>query len=792
MKKVFSLFCAIIIVATSFAQDSFRKSFTEANQLMEENFHSQALPIWLSLTKDNPENYNINYKIGICYLYSPNQKKLSKDYLVKAVQGVTKNYDPFSYNEKKSPMDAHYYLGWAYHLTNNIDEAIAEYNKFLEAITDKHYLYDEAQMRLIQCNNAKEAIKNPVQITATNLGSKINTEYPDYSPVISVDERLLFFTSRRLRNDSSNLYTKDDGDGGFFEDIYVSYKEDNNEWGEPELVPNLNTSGHEATINLSKDGQTLFIYKDDDGDGNLYMSTLDGDIWSTPVKLGSNINETSYETHADISLDGNIIYFTSDRKGGKGGMDIYFCKKLPNGQWALAQNMGDAINTKFDEDGIFMHPDGKTMYFSSNGPNSIGGFDIFYTEWDDNLKTWGAPINLGYPINTTDDDVFFITTPDGQRAYYTAFREDGFGEKDIYMLDLSGQKEKDLTLLVGRIEVVGYDELPENARIVVTDNNTGETVGIYKPRKKDGRFSIIIPPGSDYHFLYESDPFSYEEDIYVPEGSGYQEIDRGINLKPIIFGTRPKGETNNAPIANADQYTTLKNAPVGGNVAKNDKDPDGDAMNVNTKLVTKAANGSVTMGKDGDFSYTPKADFVGTDEFVYEICDIYEPSKCSNAKVTIVINDNQTVNNNNTNNNNTNNNSNNNNTNTNVSVSQAYYEKFYEYNAKGIRTSEESFKKFLSDCEAIVKAKGKITITIESSASKVPTSSYADNKDLATKRANDARDLFVKSLKSKGLKDEQIQIGKLNSMVQGPDYKNDFKENRLLYEKFQYVKIWAK
>ena len=407
--------------ATGFSQDSFREKFIEANTLIEENQHNIALPIWLELQAENPDNFNVNYKVGLCYIHSANDKSKALNYLVKAVQNSTRNYDPFSHSEKRAPIESYFYLARAYHIHYELDNAMLNYNSFKEKISKKHYLFNEVDHHIEQCKNAKIAVENPVNIKVNNMGEIINSTFADYSPILSIDESTIYFTSRRVRKDSSNYYIKDINDGKHYEDIYVSHKYDG-VWHEPELL-GINTEGHEATVNISADGQTLFIYKDDDGDGNIYISNLEGEEWTQPFKLGSDINEESRETHAHATPDGSMLYFVSDRKGGEGGQDIYVCKKLPNGDWAKAQNVGPVLNTPYDEDGVFIHPDGKTMYFSSKGHSSIGGYDIFYSVMDD-AGNWSKPKNMGYPVNSTDNDVLFVTSADGKRGYYYSFKED--------------------------------------------------------------------------------------------------------------------------------------------------------------------------------------------------------------------------------------------------------------------------------------------------------------------------------------------------------------------------------
>mgnify|MGYP000577882215 CR=1 FL=1 len=538
MKKLcLILFFSCSLLGAYAQNDTFKQDFKEANTLIEENQYKVALPIWLKLLQQQPANANLNYKIGLCYISSANDKLKSLKYFKKATTKTTKNYDPFSSVEKKAPLDAYLYLAKIQHINYDLDDALTSYQTFKKIATKKHFLYEKANLGLKQCENAKVAVANPVKATIKNMGTTINSAYSEYSPVISVDESSIYFTSRRVRKDSSNLYYIDFIDGKHFEDIYVAHKYDST-WSEPELL-NINTDGHEAVINVSTDGQTLFIFKDDNGDGNIYSSKKTGEAWSEPTKIGSDVNITSRETHVHITPNGESLFFVSDRDGGKGGKDIYVCKKLPNGEWAKAQNIGNTINTPYDEDGVFIHPDGKTMYFSSNGPNSIGDYDIFYSTLDE-AGNWSPPTNMGYPVNSTDDDVFFVTSTDGKRGYFSSFKEEGLGEKDIYQIELEEAEEKSLTLLKGYMAVRGMKELPDDAEVVVTTIGSDEKPKIYRPRKRDGKFYAILEPGKNYKVDYSTLKYSKSEEIYVAPSSGYQEINRAINLDDVIFGDSTK------------------------------------------------------------------------------------------------------------------------------------------------------------------------------------------------------------------------------------------------------------
>lgn len=522
-----------------YSQNGFKEQFLKADELLYEQRYTAALPIWEELLKASPDNANLQYKVGLCYVHMPFGRAKAVTKLEGVLDKIANNYDPVSTNEKNAPVDARYYLAKAYHLTYEIDKAKAEFTTFVESVNENHFLFKDAKRQIEMCNNAAWAVRSPGSIELNNLGEKINSPYPEYSPVISIDEEVIYFTSRRLRKDSSNVNTIDNETGGYFEDIYFAEKDADGNWGTPTLVDSVNTDGHDATVNLSSDGQTMFIYRDDDGDGNLYVSEKKGDVWTLPLPLGSDINgNKSQESHVAISADGNTLYYVSDRKGGRGGKDIWYCNKLPNGDWALSQKLRGNVNTVYDEDAVFLHPDGQTMYFASKGHSSIGGYDLFVSKWNKEDEVWGAPLNVGYPVNSTDDDIYLVTTPDGKRAYVSAFHEkNGYGEKDLYLMEMPSVEEKELTLMVGRIKVLNKETLPENAKIIITDATDNSTVGIYKPHKKSGRYSIILLPGNKYKLRYEADEYSHEEELFIPIGSGYQVINRGIDLKPVVFGT---------------------------------------------------------------------------------------------------------------------------------------------------------------------------------------------------------------------------------------------------------------
>lgn len=524
------VFISLLMGKASFSQgDDFFNKFQEANRLDEETELNQAFKIWTQLASENPDNANVNYKAGRSYLNTGSLKSAALPFLERAAKGkIDPNYDPFSPREKDVPVEVYYYYAKALHLNYKLNKAEEYYEKFMVESTGKHFLYPKADLGREQVNHARMIMKNPVEFEIQNLGETINSIYPDYAPVISVDENALFFTSARLRKDSSNYGITDRVTGYYLDDIYVSYKNRKGEWQEPERL-SLGMDSPIATINVSVDGQTLYIYQADGQDGNIYKTQLVGETWTQPEPMPDMINSKAWETHLAVTPDEQTIYFVSDRKGSLGGRDIFRVKKLPDGKWSKAQNLGDVINTEYDEDAVFVAPDNRTLYFASEGHNSMGGFDIFYSVLDDE-GNWSPARNIGYPINTVDDDAFFVTSADGKRAYYSSNKKDGLGEKDIYMISLPDPQEVKLTVLRGTVSAPEGEQLPDDIEIFVRNFNSGETQS-FRPRARDGGFVAILPPCNKYRINYTVEGKSAAIDTFSIEcGSAYQEISKELLL----------------------------------------------------------------------------------------------------------------------------------------------------------------------------------------------------------------------------------------------------------------------
>ncbi len=402
-------------------QEILRNIFLDAEFFLLEESYVDALVEYQKLyDRGYNDNANINYRMGICYLNIPGEKDKSLPYLKKAVQNITERYKEGIFSETRAPIDSWLYLGNAYRILNDLSNAQDSYKKYLELLDDPdsemaHYTNQEIQA----CKNAKEAESKPVYYIKENQGEIINGSYSDFNPAVTYDESTMVYMTGLK----------------FYDAIKYTHKE-NGKWTEPiNITPDIQSDGDQYVNSLSADGRELYLNKMDDFNSDIFYSQYQNGRWIKSAPLNKNINTKYWESHASISADGEFLYFTSNRKGGEGGTDIYFSTKDETGDWGIAANLGTGINTKLNEDNPFISEDGKVLYFSSQGHQSIGGYDIFFSvRLPDG--TWTQPKNLGYPINTTDDDLFFMPVGGGKYGYQSIFDEDSYGSQDIYRFSL--------------------------------------------------------------------------------------------------------------------------------------------------------------------------------------------------------------------------------------------------------------------------------------------------------------------------------------------------------------------
>lgn len=521
-KKVTLLFISLILTISVLAQSDKDQVILAEDFIYNENFDG-AIRLYKKMLETDPDNTEINFKLGFCYLNTVFEKEKSIEYIEKSV-----NKHIEKKNTDNAFIESYYYLGKAYSVNYEYEKALNIFQDLKTQVPERNKdFHKQIDNQILICQEGSKLKQNPVKITIRNLGNSINSKFTDHSPVVSADDSLLIFTSRRPNETNQT----EDIDGEYYEDIYYATRNGNN-WTAPALLPgNVNSSTHEATIGLSADGQQLFIYKPED-DGSIYTSKLEGDKWSEPQKLNENINTKYRETHASLSADGNYLYFTSNRKGGYGNLDIYVSRKLPNGQWGPAENLGPAVNTEFEENSPFIHPDGVTLYFSSKGHGGLGGLDIFFVEKND-FGTWTRPENVGYPINTVENDLYYMLSTDGQKAYYVSNKANGFGHSDIYQITLFGAADKGVTLFKGKVRVCAGN-LPETF-ITVTDNYTGDIIGTYTPNSKSGNFLLVLNRGNSYNISFEANgEIVYVEDLVVAEDAASQQLYKVIKLDPNV------------------------------------------------------------------------------------------------------------------------------------------------------------------------------------------------------------------------------------------------------------------
>lgn len=506
----------------------------ECSRMLQENYFFFAEIITDRLLQLNPKNPNYHYRKGFIVLDSRQDFVTAMPYLMFATTKISKNYDMYSAKEDGAPQDVYYHLGRCYHLDEQLDKAKEFYQKFIDESAGKSELIPKAKIRLIQCDVAKESIGKPKPAIVKNIGPAVNTVYPEYSAVISLDGTSLYFTSRRQWEDQSTDDYRDAQYNQFPEDIYVSYMDEEQNWSKPSRLSFCEGRLNEASVTVSSDERIVYTYEDRTGNGDIYYSDFQRNEFSS-LKLfdNKNVNTKYWETHCAVTPDGQQMYFASDRPGGFGKRDIYRIVRLPNGNWSEPVNLGPTVNTAEDEESPFIAVDNKTLYFSSNGKTSMGEFDIFVSVRDEN-NNWSAPINLGYPINSTGDDIFYTTTSDGLTGYLTSFRKKGFGEKDIYQIQNDYMGIKNAAVLKGRIYTSDNSQIPESVYTVLQCVNCDDKREIkISPRLRDGSFFSNLTPCREYKISYYYDSLSTEvfsENFTTKCDAGYEEIFKEVML----------------------------------------------------------------------------------------------------------------------------------------------------------------------------------------------------------------------------------------------------------------------
>ncbi|MBL0744956.1 OmpA family protein [Chryseolinea lacunae] len=518
-RKAYLLFWLVFFSIVSLqAQDS--KSLADAEHYFSVRSYDAALPKFLAAIQAGEKSPLVYYKAGICYQKSPETDE--------QIKGIPYFEYALKNGGKDMPITLHYDLGTMYLKDENLQSAIQSFTKFrdLSSKADKKTmaLADEA---IQTCHNAIALMSVPRNFKVTHFNSIINTKYTEYNPVVSADESVMAYTA--LRPNTGKTRTGDK----FIEEVYITYN-NNGAWTEPKVVP-IAHDYNVGTAGISADGQKMLIFMGGATDpGGLFQITKAGDSWSKASLITPSLNTPKYlESTASITPDGKTIYFASDRLGGQGGLDIYKTTMLANGSWSAPANLGPDVNTKANEDAPYIHPDQKTLFFTSDGHNSMGGRDIFVTRMVG--TKWTSPENMGYPVNTTVNDNYFTLIADGTRAYFSSDRKGGMGGQDIYYIDLPAESANiPLTMIKGKI-INAETGKPIPTKIYLIDNETDKKLDfVYNPDPATGNYLVILPPSKNYDMVIESEGFlPYTLNINIPNQTYFYELYQMVSLKTI-------------------------------------------------------------------------------------------------------------------------------------------------------------------------------------------------------------------------------------------------------------------
>lgn len=533
------LFLLMLLAGYANAQD-YKKLIKKGEKHFNRGEINQALHYFLEAEKLDGGNVELNLHIGRTYLLS-DFKHHALPYLVK-VYKLAPALDP----------DIRYSLGLAYQYNYQFEDAIEHYKAYGNLRRSNK---PPVESKIKQCVQGDSLIRFPVMVDIENLGELINSKDPDYAPIITPDQSVLVFTSRR----EGSTGGKKNKDNEYFEDIYISYRRGDS-WTPPKQISkNINFDYHDAAAAISADGKELYVYIEDNG-GDLYRSVFNGREWSEPEPLPEPINSLYWETSLSLGADGKQLYFASDRPGGFGNLDIYMCEKQPGGEWGKVINLGPTINTDGFEDSPYIHADGKTLYFSSDGHPGLGGYDVFRSEKA--AEGWQQPINMGYPINTPDDNFHFIMAANRTHAYYTSIQEGGIGKADIYRITFldekvnailaTAKKEKEKvaaakasikSALPAAAKLSGQMLDVESGRslqatITISNTKTGDVVAVAQA-DEEGRFSLEIDQEGNYSLSAEADGFIIlSRALKISRlGEKTRFIDATLRMNPIKVGT---------------------------------------------------------------------------------------------------------------------------------------------------------------------------------------------------------------------------------------------------------------
>jgi len=508
------LLCFLPLVNSEiFAQ----KSSADAERFFSIRNYESALPLFLKAIEEGSKDGNAHYKAAVCYQKSVNLNEQIKaiPYYRYALEKIT-NLPPSTYLD----------YGDVLAKNENFSQAIVAFEKYKSLTKADKKAQTTAEKAISAAMVAQTFMSVPQNFQVNSMGESVNSTFTEYNPVVSADESILAFTALRPNTGKTRTNEK------FIEEILVS-NNSSGTWSLPQVVP-VASEYNVGTAGISPDGQKMLIFMGGATDpGGIFQINKTGNTWSKPSIVAASLNSPSVETTASITPDGKTIYFASDRKGGKGGLDIYKTTLQANGTWSAPVNLGAPINTDANEDAPFIHPDQRTLFFTSDGHNTMGGRDIFKSTLINNQ--WTNPENMGYPINTSANDNYFTLLADGRRAYFSSDRKGGLGAQDIYYVDMPKESANiPLTMIKGKI-LDAETGKPIPTKIYLIDNETDKKLDfVYNPDPETGAYLVILPPAKNYDMVIESEGFlPYTLNINVPNQTYFYELFQMIYLKTI-------------------------------------------------------------------------------------------------------------------------------------------------------------------------------------------------------------------------------------------------------------------
>ncbi|MCA4895721.1 MAG: PD40 domain-containing protein [Cytophagales bacterium] len=507
---------AIVLTGTNNLFAQLNKSIVEAQRLFGAKNYQAALPKYLEGIQGVKDPL-VFYQLATCYKVSESVENQIKGipYFEQAL-ALKKDYSAQIYFD----------LGELYLKDEQLQKATDAFQSYREMVKMDKKLVTVADKAIGSCQNAMAMMSVPCNFTVHSFSGTVNTKYTEYNPVVSADESVLAFTALRPNTGRTRSGDK------FIEEIYVSYNKSGN-WTEPIVVP-IASEYNVGTAGISADGQKMVVFMGGNADpGNLFLVTKSGDVWSKPSILSPTINSMGLESTSSLTPDGKVIYFASDRQGGRGGLDIWKIELKSDGKWSPPINLGPDVNSKDNEDAPFIHPDQKTLFFTSDGHSTMGGRDIFKTSLVNGK--WTKPENMGYPVNTTSNDNYFTLLADGKRAYFSSDRKGGQGAQDIYYLDMpENSMTIPLTMIKGRVLNTETGK-PMPTKMYVVDMDTKKELEfVYNPDPKTGEYLIILPPSKNYDIVIESEGFlSYTLNVNIPNQTYFYELYQQVSLKSI-------------------------------------------------------------------------------------------------------------------------------------------------------------------------------------------------------------------------------------------------------------------